>query len=57
MTNRRPVAQVVWVVDPLRKSILVYHADATAIALTEDDTLTESALLPGLSLKVREVFP
>lgn len=49
--------QVVWVVDPLRKSILVYHADAPAIALTEDDTLTESALLPGLSLKVREVFP
>ena len=49
--------QVVWVVDPLRKSVLVYHTDAPAIALTEDDTLTEAALLPGLSLKVREVFP
>jgi Uma2 family endonuclease len=49
--------RVVWIVDPLRKSVTVHRPDGGSAILTEDDTLTEEELLPGFSLAVREIFP
>jgi Uma2 family endonuclease len=49
--------RVVWIVDPIHKSLVVHRPDANPVILTEDDTLTEEDLLPGFSLSVREIFP
>ncbi len=49
--------QIVWIVDPLRKSIVVHRPDGSSAILTEEDTLTEGELLPGFSVVIREVFP
>ncbi len=49
--------RVLWIVDPLRKSVVVHRPDASPVILTEDDTLTDEDLLPGFSLAVRDVFP
>jgi Uma2 family endonuclease len=49
--------RVVWIVDPLRRSVTVYRSDGNPVLLTEDDTLTEPELLPGFALAVRDVFP
>lgn len=49
--------RVAWIVDPLRRSVVVHRIDAGPAILTEDDTLTEEELLPGFSLPVRDIFP
>ncbi len=48
---------VMWVVDPLRRSVVIYRPGASPTILAENDTLTEAELLPGFSLVVREIFP
>lgn len=52
----RSGCRVVWIVDPLRRSVAVHRPKAAPVVLTEDDTLTEAELLPGFSLPVREIF-
>ena len=49
--------RVVWIVDPLRRSIIIHRPDVSPVILAENDTLKEEELLPGFSLVVREVFP
>lgn len=49
--------RVVWIVDPLRRSIVIHRPDASPAILAENDTLTEEELLPGFSLVVGEIFP
>ncbi len=49
--------RVVWIVDPLRRSVVVHRPDGSSLILTEDDTLTEEEFLPGFSLVVAELFP
>lgn len=49
--------RVMWIVDPLRRSVVVHCPDGSSKVLTEDDTLTEEELLPGFSMVVREAFP
>lgn len=49
--------RVLWVVDPLRRSIVIHRPDAGPVILAENDTLAEEELLPGFSLVVKEVFP
>ena len=48
--------RVVWIVDPLRRSVAVHRPKADPVVLTEDDTLPEAELMPGFSLPVREIF-
>jgi Uma2 family endonuclease len=48
--------RVVWIVDPLRRSVVIHRPNASPAILTEDDTLTEEEILPGFSLIVREIF-
>jgi Uma2 family endonuclease len=49
--------RVVWIVDPVRRSVTGHRPDASPVLLAEDDALTEEELLPGFSLAVREAFP
>lgn len=49
--------RVMWVVDPLRRSVIIYRPGASPTILAENDTLTEEEVLPGFSLPVREIFP
>ena len=49
--------RVVWIVDPLRRSVVIHRPDGSSKVLTEDDTLTAEELLPGFSATVREFFP
>ena len=47
---------VVWVVEPERRSVLVYRAGLAPEALGEDDILRGDGLLAGLEIPLAELF-
>lgn len=47
---------VVWVVDPTSQTISVYRDSRQPAMLTDNDELTEDALLPGFRLPVVDIF-
>ena len=47
---------VVWVIDPVKRTVTVHQADAEPQTLTEQDSLSESALLPGFAMPVGDLF-
>jgi Uma2 family endonuclease len=50
--------QVCWIVDAERQAVLIYRAGSDQVTLlTEEDTLTEATLLPGLSIPIAKLFP
>jgi Uma2 family endonuclease len=53
----RAGCRVVWIIDPQRRSVTIHRPGTHPVLLTEDDTLTEQELLPGFSLRIREIFP
>jgi Uma2 family endonuclease len=48
--------QVVWVVDPQRRTVTVWDSHGQAQTLTERDTLYGAPVLPNLQIAVRELF-
>jgi Uma2 family endonuclease len=52
----RSGTQLVWVVDPRKRSVRVYNTPNQSKLLQEDQTLDGGEVLPGLSLPLREVF-
>ena len=48
--------QVVWIVDPAKRTVAVHHTGSDTIHLGESDTLTAEDLLPGFQLPVAEIF-
>jgi len=48
--------QAVWIVDPLKRTVAVHRSGVATTHLGENDTLTESDLLPGFMLRVAEIF-
>lgn len=46
----------VWVVYPIFQRIYVYRSSAEIFALTRDDTLDASPILPGLQIKLSDFF-
>jgi Uma2 family endonuclease len=48
--------QLVWLVDPAERSIVVFQPDAPLVTLTEGDTLDGGDVLPGFSIPVAEIF-
>jgi len=50
-------ARLVWVVNPQRRSVLVYAQGGATRSLGEHDTLDGGDALPGLSLRVADLFP
>jgi Uma2 family endonuclease len=47
---------MVWVVDPLRESVVVYHANGSVKVLGIGDSLTGEELLPGFVMPLATVF-
>lgn len=48
--------RLVWLVFPDDRRVEVYDGDADVITLSDGDTLTGGALLPGFTLSVRDIF-
>ncbi len=46
----------VWVVDPPTRSVEVYRADKQVVRFHAGDTLTDEPTLPGLKLKIADLF-
>jgi Uma2 family endonuclease len=49
--------QVVWIVDPFRRSVLAYRADSPTFEFRASDTLTAEPVLPGFAVPVKDLFP
>jgi Uma2 family endonuclease len=49
--------EMVWVIDPIKRTAIVYHEDNEIRLLSEDDLLPGGDVLPGLSLELRDVLP
>jgi Uma2 family endonuclease len=49
--------QVVWVVDPTLRRVLVHRSLADLTVLDDRQMLTDEELLPGFSVAVAELFP
>jgi Uma2 family endonuclease len=48
--------RAVWFVDPAKRTVQVFSAPDQSVLHTQDDVLDGGAVLPGLSLAVRDVF-
>ena len=49
-------AQLVWVVNPLLRTVSVYRSAGSTVTLTEKDDLTGEDALPGFCCRVEEIF-
>jgi Uma2 family endonuclease len=49
-------AELVWFVDPVRRTVHVYTSPAEYVVLTEDQQLDGGQVLPGFILKLGELF-
>ena len=49
-------ARLVWIVNPMTRTIDVYRPGGTRTVFSGDDVLDGSDVLPGLGLSLREVF-
>ena len=49
--------QVVWVVDPALRRVLVHRSLTDVTVLNDRQTLTDEELLPGFSVPVADLFP
>ena len=52
----RAGTELVWIVDPVRRVVVVHTAPQTSITLTEADTLDGAGVLPGVRIPVSRVF-
>ncbi len=57
VTNYLLVGTIVWVVDPLSRTVEVYEPGKAVVILTDVDTLTAKSLLPNFALPIRDIFP
>ncbi len=48
--------QLVWIIDPKKKTVAVFTDPTTHTLLTESDTLTGDPVLPGFTLSLSEFF-
>ena len=48
--------KAVWLVNPKKREVFVYHGPTQLTRLTSADTLTEPQILPGFKVAVKEFF-
>jgi Uma2 family endonuclease len=48
--------ELVWVVNPRRRTVTVYRAGANPVVLTANDVLDGGSVVPGFSIRVSEIF-
>jgi Uma2 family endonuclease len=49
-------SRLVWIVNPAKRTIDVYHFDGTRTVFSGDDVLDGSDVLPGLALPLKKIF-
>jgi hypothetical protein len=47
---------MVWVVDPVRRTVMIVASDAPVRNMREDDTLDGGAVVPGFTCAVAHTF-
>ena len=47
---------LVWVVDPVARTVMVYNSNLRGVELGENDTITGGDVLPGFACRVAEFF-
>lgn len=47
---------LMWVIDPMRRTVMVISSDAAVVSLHDDDTLSGGNVLPDFSCIVAEIF-
>lgn len=47
---------LIWVVDPVRRTVMVMAADTPVSWLNEEDTLTGGSVMPGFTCPVADIF-
>jgi Uma2 family endonuclease len=52
----RAGVQIVWVIDPATKSVIVYSDDESPQTLKESGVLTAKGVIPGFKVPVAELF-
>ncbi len=50
-------ASQVWLVDPQKRTVTVYHRDGRVVVLSEADVLEGGDVVPGFACPVRKIFP
>jgi len=53
----RAGVKLIWVIDPERRILQVYHPDGTSIRLHEEDQVTGEDVIPGFACPVAAFFP
>jgi Uma2 family endonuclease len=53
---REAGVRMIWVVDPIRRTVRVYRLDGSELLVTEADELDGEDVLPGFRLPVAEIF-
>ncbi len=48
---------LIWVVTPKTRTVLVYQADGTAQRLRDTDDLTADPVVPGVRIRIADLFP
>jgi Uma2 family endonuclease len=49
--------KLVWEVNPKFRYVRVHHSDRSSVRLEEGDTLTGEGVLPGFSIRVKDLLP
>lgn len=49
--------QIVWLVDPLSKTVTAHRQNAAPQVLRADDVLTANGVIPGFQLRFADIFP
>lgn len=57
MANYLAAGVVVWIVDYVARTVEVYAPNSAAQILTESQSLSGGAVLPGFTLPVKDIFP
>lgn len=57
IANYLAAGTVVWMVRPPERQVVVFTPGQPAQRLSLDDTLDGGAILPGLSIPIRDIFP
>lgn len=50
-------ARQVWIVDPKKRTVTVYHRDGRIVALSDADELEGGDVVPGFACPIRKIFP
>ena len=48
--------RLVWVIEPVAKTVTVYHSETDIKVLTREDTFTGEDIIEGFSCKISQLF-